>query len=378
MDEALWQPPESSSTLIYHSSRRKFIVGLLGSGLLAALCIPPIKKFVTYQQEMALVRKLPEHLAIGRELLFSQDLSSVIALNTQTNNLLIWHYAAQRIIQQFDIDPESRGHTWSPNQRYLLYNSNNAKYSLDLLELSTHKKVFTSTGDYAAVSFDRAYWSPDSKYIAVGSSEGLMLIEAATGRVLVPLYQLKSQGIAYVSPYVWSPDSKRLALMGFRTSKYSNSFSTLEVLIWDRDTQSIVSQAFNPMQVSKLGEGGLYRFSWSPDGRRIAAFLGQQLWLLKPNNATKSVLISDQYSINDWSRLAWSPDSRLLAVFSDLKSPFKEELAIWRVADLQKVQVIDPDSFSGEIAQMYWPPNGQCLMAIIAPLGTQISLLLSN
>lgn len=379
------EPFQQSATIVHRSSRRKFIAGLLG-GISVALCIPSIDKLIIYWQEAGLVRKFPWNYYSGRMLFFSPDLTNVATISGQTKEWLIWNYPSQRVIQQFALDPDSTNHAWSPDQRYLLYyrnpfyNGNSPKdttSSIDLLDLSTRKKVLIIKGDYDTIAFDQAYWSPDSTHIALISNGKLTLRDATTDQVIAQPFQLKdNQGALYLATCAWSPDGKRLALVGYRQSQTDNSIYTTQVHIWDVGTQSIVAKALNPTQITNLaGESKL--LSWSPDGTHIVASLGQQLWLLNPNDAKKSAHIGDQYSPVNGPALAWSPESKFFAFSSRLESQFESELAIWRVADLQKVQIIDRGSTPQDIAQMYWPPSGERLM-IISDFGTQESLFLSN
>lgn len=368
--------------LIQRSSPLKWIVCLLGIICTVALCFPSASRLISYYQAVSMVKAFPFQLPnySYNKQYYAPDLSRTLAFDTRSKKGIIWDYASQRIIQQITLNytvytdyPEL---AWSPDQRYLLYHStlpNSQGEELTLWDLVGQKKVFSVSGDYhVSFSFQSAVWSPDATRIALLENNEITIIDATTGRVLAAPQPMANGTSA--DTIAWSPDSKLLALADntIKETSPQHFIYIAWVNVMNTATRRIVSEPLRPTTTDEIRD---MRLAWSPDGRSIAASFGDQLWLLNPYDGAKARRVNDQYNPLDYAALpAWSSDSTRLAVFGAHDS-LEKELAIWRIADLQKVQVVEQGDLS-DATELYWPPKAQHLL-LTTTLGDQETLPLS-
>lgn len=356
----------------------KVLVCLLGIICVVALCFPSATRLIFYYRAASMVRAFPSRYPdySYNQKFYAPDLSRVLAFDTQSDNGVIWDYATQQVIQSvnpgFALDARL---AWSPDQRYLLYyRALHSGSSLDLWDLTRQKKVFSVAGNNS--SFQSVAWSPDNTRIALLNNNALTLRDAATGRVLLQA-RPTANGTLSASTVAWSPDSKYLALANHaaRNAGPGHYIYQAWVNMLDVSTQRIVGEPLKPItttdQISDMS------LAWSPDGRSLAASLGQQLWLLNPADGSQARRFNTAYtSLNTRLPFAWSPDSTQLAVFGNLADTLtNKELAIWRISDLQKVQVVEQGNLSNAIS-LYWSPQTQHILLITAS-GNQETLPLS-
>lgn len=370
--------------LIQRPSPLKWIVCLLGIICTVALCFPSASKLIYYYRAASTVKTFPfQYPSYNYDKMFSSpDLSRLLAFDSQSKKGIIWDYASQRIIQQVALNytyyPDL---AWSPDQRYLLYNRTlpNYKTELDLWDFANQKKVFSVTGDYN-LSFQDALWSPDNTRIALHSNnKPPTIINAATGQILAYPQSIIDNAMNPTT-ITWSPDSKLLVLANYSAKDTGSEhfIYSVWVSIMDVSTRRIVSNQLRPITTTdQTNQSNYMRLSWSPDGKAIVAAFGQQLWLLNPYNGTQARRISSEYTSRISAPLiAWSPDSTRFAIFGDISNEITDyELAIWRITDLQKVQVVEQGELSKAIS-LYWPPQSQHLL-LITDSGNQETLPLS-
>ena len=119
-------------------------------------------------------------------------------------------------------------------------------------------------------------WSPAASTIAIGSDEGIFLLD---NRGQNP------QAITSFSAWspLWSPDGEQLAFL----SDQDNPPGKLDLWITDR----------NGRDPNRLTTSGCLYFVWSPDGERLAYISGDPtvstpvlyLWLMKPGELPKVI-----------------------------------------------------------------------------------------
>jgi len=365
---------EQPAPSIQHPSPLKYIVALLGGLCIVAMCLPSLSKLIIFYQEVSTVRGFVSRDSIYdyNQYLYSPDLSSILAFNSQTGKGLTWDYATQRITYHINLNPASYPVVaWSPDQRYLLYGRELPDYqtALDLWDLAGQKKIFSITESYDML-LERAVWSPDNTRIVLLDHDGeLTFRDAATGKVLAQHQRAGDDNMVAVT-VAWSPDSRYIALAkyAFRKTSRKRDNRALEVSVMDTSTWHIVSDAFLPFSTTDRVEG--MHLAWSPDGKSIATSFGQQLWLLNPFDSTKARRFNAQSSPYEKAALiGWSPDSTQFAVFGQYGQDGKQkELAVWRIADLQKIKAVEQDALEDgifdNIVQLYWSPKTQHIIFI--------------
>ncbi len=161
-----------------------------------------------------------------------------------------------------------------------------------LIPQATHivKKVTAPMGTTVHSNIGEAVaWSPDARYIALETFDGVVQVKNATTWGTVLTYRSPSYTPGVLA---WSPDGKHIASI----SKYSI------VRVWDAMTgRTLLTYRGHTDTVNTL--------AWSPDGKRIASGSNDetlQVW----DAMTGRTLLTYRGHSGDVSALAWSPDGK--------------------------------------------------------------------
>ncbi|WP_376793593.1 protein kinase [Thermogemmatispora sp.] len=175
-------------------------------------------------------------------------------------------------------------------------------------------------------------WSPDSHWVATGSSDHSVHVwDTSNGKLFIPYHGHRDS----VQAVAWSPDGYRIA---------SGSA--------DRTVQIWKALSGEPLLTYRLHQEEVLSLSWSPNGNCIAsgslegtvlvweAATGQTLWNSSIRLAVPIV--------------AWSPDGTRLAIAGD-----KGKVVILDAAT--SAQLLIYDGHKGPVYSLAWAPNSRWL-----------------
>lgn len=208
----------------------------------------------------------------------------------------IWDAATGAQILSLDQGASCWGIAWSPDATRVV-----------TVGYGTTIRVWDATSGAMLAELSRwsecAYcvaWSPNGALLAVGESDGTILIlKAADLSVAREWIGHTGEGISNeVIGIAWSPDGARIASGGL----------DYVVRVWDAATGNAVTA----LRASTSVRNDINGVAWSPDGRRIAA-AGQdgyvRIWDAAAGTEIRSVKVG-----TSWARgVAWSPDGKVLA-----------------------------------------------------------------
>ena len=161
---------------------------------------------------------------------------------------------------------------WSPDRRRLLVETEGGNIVLDGRTGRRLRRLRASTGYLGRQPFspdgrrvarhhllDRASWSPDGRHLAGDTSDGVAIVEVASGSVT----RFDSPRAFEVA---WSPDSRQIAAYGAPPPGP-------EWAVW------VIDVATGEMTVLHRFAEGEERgeLAWSPDGRRLAFQVAEPL-----------------------------------------------------------------------------------------------------
>lgn len=152
----------------------------------------------------------------------------------------------------------------------------------------------------------RLAWSPDGRSLMVAAAGGLSILDAASGS---PWPALNAGGMQVAAvDGAWSPDGSRLAVT-----------DGLDLHMFDGIGATFFYSLTLPAAVRQL--------VWSPDGKTLAAVLGDGSVRLVNASAAQIGKTINQFS--DASYIAWSPDGEKLVIQAG------DGCHLWRVTDAQ-------------------------------------------
>lgn len=142
--------------------------------------------------------------------------------------------------------------TWSPDSRRIAFGLED---EVIIWEANAQKVTLS----FPISTSSEIVWSPDGQYLAVGSIGEVKVFNALAGdEVLRSINLSRTTGeYAWVSAVAWSPDSKHIISAFYHES----SHSTID--IWDTTTGE--NTVIRHTQFGKV-----VSMDWSPDGKRIA------------------------------------------------------------------------------------------------------------
>lgn len=240
---------------------------------------------------------------------------------------------------------------WSPDSKRIA-SSTNSQVTIWDATTGKHSRTFTPSGNGASVL--TLAWSPNGKYLAVGSGQ-LQIIDSTTGNVIrtfpasvalggngsgSPLSaHLPLSGGNMIYSAAWSPDGNLIAA-SLNGNAYGNS-----IVVWNVSNGQII-YTFRG-QTSESGPGSV---SWSPDGKYIVSgsYAGNvQVW----NAHTGQVIFNHQ---NCGPDAAWSPIGMEVAFHCA-----NNTMQVWDVTTNTMVSSRKDSTNSG--GTVIWSPDGQKL-----------------
>lgn len=287
--------------------------------------------------------------AIGRYYYFvrwspdGRSLAQVIVPENDQHNTVIWDVRAQRVLAKLDTEVGNRAE-WSPDGAYFAYGTGQGVFVFDLRDDSVHQYNGEQIGQ----------WSPDGRYLSYYRDEydsgvDLFVIDTLTDEVLMfeggnPIYFFNG----------WSPDSRYLVFNQWMpTDTPSRTFLLLDVTdgstraLTDGDVYAHVATwsssghwlavSANPGHDGSPVSTRLYIFDidsgysqhialeippvyyerplrWSPDGRYLVVWRGQDLHLYDREGGRLRELVFGVEPFTLTPR--WSADGRYLSVYS--------------------------------------------------------------
>ncbi len=178
-------------------------------------------------------------------------------------------------------------------------------------------------------------WSPDSKYLAVGSDDKTATVwEVSTGRKILTYH-----GHSYwINCIAWSPHNKYIAtgsedktiqiweaFTGYQPTIFNNRYEKVRGVTWSPDGRDIASTTFDAVLLYKVdakkfttyeGRGtGINAVSWSPDGNWLAGASSNKLvsvW----NVAYRHEVIVYKGHTHEVVDLVWFSDNTRIASVS--------------------------------------------------------------
>ena len=149
---------------------------------------------------------------------------------------------------------KGRGHTWSPDGRFLAYVSREVgKTAIHVI--NTRNKEFRRLVDHPSLNWSPT-WSPNGKWIAFvsdrGGSRDIYRIDVDGSN----LKQLTKKGDN--GQPAWSPDSQWIAFNSYRGPRHEAGNFLLYVMTADGG------------RLRQVAKNALSGITWSPDGKQIA------------------------------------------------------------------------------------------------------------
>jgi WD40 repeat protein/serine/threonine protein kinase len=175
-------------------------------------------------------------------------------------------------------------------------------------------------------------WNADGTRLAAGGSSGIDLWDPS--RLTKVWHAGKDLGEGdYRGAIAWSPDFKRIAVIGYW-------HTTLD--IWD----SVNGELLKVIRLPQPGTGSL---AWSPDGHSVAVGVRSQIYVWDTATYVQKRILTGHSDIVRC--LAWSPDGKRLASGSDDTSA-----KIWDVN--QGREIVTLFGHAAPIYSLAWSPDG--------------------
>lgn len=350
------------SRIVRSSSRRKFLVGLLGSGAILALGSAGLAQMAQNVQVVLNTKQYTGNFwdgLVGES--YSSDLNFMAMVKVGEEDspqarLYIWDYQQQQMTT-LPTGPDYGNPIWSPDNHSLLFQAHlpSDQTALELWDVQHQRKLHSyASDDYPG--FSKIRWSPDGAHIALLLDKFVLLSPA-------DLTLLSSFAQPDASDFIWSPDSRKVAFVSGNPSA-----TTWGIQIWDVQTQTKETE----MTFQGQSTNSLPGLVWSPDGAQIAAIGNGQLRMIQVGQQLTN------YSLdlpNDGGLLAWSPDSRYLAAAvwppNSLLSFSSSRFGVWDTVERKQVRSFNTGTFPSSVPHaLTWSKDGRSIR-IIADLYQQ-------
>ena len=178
--------------------------------------------------------------------------------------------------------------------------------------------------------------SPDSKIIGFATSQGVVLYDLQSSKLL---RILDDAGNDYL--VAWSPDGKKLA-----TGSLDKQASS-HLAVWDTSTWQVI---FEKTSIEGMFDTIYGDIPWSPDSKFLADSINETGVLV--HNIQTGKVISHQDMLSSYS-LSWSPDGTRLVGTGDLASSIRR----WIINTDQSVRLFD-QRYGGSL-RIAWSPDGK-------------------
>jgi WD40 repeat protein len=237
-----------------------------------------------------------------KALAWSPDGTRIASIN-RDQSVQIWDAATGQVQRVFHQFPTPRWLAWSPDGTRLAVDGPETGM-VQILEVQSGRTLVSDRLNTAG--FGVAVWSPDGKWLALGTYASTVLLWRADG-VSAPRVYFGHRFA--VNSLAWSPDGTRIVSVGSDTRGASNGNAGVdEIQVWDVATLHVV-YAYSTTFFSELTVRAV---SWTPDGKRIAMGTGSydfQVWDADTGHHLQTYGTADE----EISTLAWSTDSTRLA-----------------------------------------------------------------
>jgi serine/threonine protein kinase len=176
-------------------------------------------------------------------------------------------------------------------------------------------------------------WSRDGRYLAVGGSQYLSILDTNEGRVSA---KMRSRFMGSYISLSWAPDGRSLA------AAHGN-----KVLIWRPERKpKTIYYSYNA-QVNAV--------AWSPDGVYLAS--GGHDRMVHVWNVQNDTFIGVyQNQIRPVSALAWSPDSRRI-----VSASLAANINVWDAMTGQTL--VSYYAHAGDVLALAWSPDGRSILS---------------
>lgn len=174
-------------------------------------------------------------------------------------------------------------------------------------------------------------WSPDGRFIAIGSSDGTVTLwDAESGRLLNSLQGHED----LIFSVAWAPDGRWIA----------SGSQDQTVKLWDAESGRLLN-SFQHHRAS------VFSVAWAPDGRRIAS--GSEDRTVKIWNAESGQLLNSlQGHDNSVLTVAWAPDGWRIASGSE-----DQKIKLWDAESGRPLSSLD--TYEGPVFSVTWAPDGR-------------------
>jgi WD40 repeat protein len=350
------------SRIVRSSSRRKFLVGLLGSGAILALGSVGLAQMAQNVQVALNTKQYTGNFwdgLVGES--YSPDLNFMAMVKVGEEDspqakLYIWDYQQQQMTT-LPTGPDYGNPVWSPDNHSLLFQAHlpGDQTALELWDVQNQRKLRSyASDDYPG--FSKIQWSPDGSQIALLLDKFVLLSPTH----LTPISSFNRPD---ATDFIWSPDSRKVAFVSGNPSD-----TTWGIQIWDVQAQAKEAEITFQGQSTQSLPG----LVWSPDGAQIAAIGDGQLRMIEVGQQLTS------YSLdlpNDGGLLAWSPDSRYLAAAvwspNGLLSFSSSRFGVWDTVERKQVRSLNSGTFPSSVPHaLIWSKDGKSIR-IIADLYQQ-------
>ncbi|MCC6606837.1 MAG: WD40 repeat domain-containing protein [Anaerolineae bacterium] len=258
--------------------------------------------------------------------------------------------------------------------------------SLQNLSASNSQLITVMRTDFAISSqsdpnvYDLAV-SPDDRYLAVASNQGLLIYDLATLELITAV----NEDGSVKKSVAWSPDGKHLAvgsgprvwIWNFETMSTEFEFSGHEVemyhVTWAVDRPLVFSVANNGSFGSwdiELGEPttpveevGMRAIEFSPNGDHVAFSQWYQLSAVNMLNGDQTIFSEEHSDLI--AAISWYPGSSFF-----VSGSYDGTLRIWDLAQQDSMRVLE--GHSSDVLDVAWSPNGIYIASGSADLTTLI------
>ncbi len=270
-------------------------------------------------------------------------------LTVANDSLIAWTATPAKIVWNLIDGDRLYGHSVSPDRSLVVAATRSGARILD----TRTREVVLEFGSADPGQSIWPLWSPTGHWIATSSREAIFLWDAHTG-ALHDQFDLSGIGQAGPVQKAWSPDGRRIAVLGRRG----------EFRVFDIESGALAfeTQAHNSIAA---------RLAWSPDGGRVATGANDglvRIWDVTDWSNAQTLRNEGSIQINGRSpidAITFSPTGNRIAV-----SVPGSSLRVWSTASGEELvhwhAVAEDDSYEahrGQVTQLAFSPDGRHLVS---------------